>query len=80
MAGNGKNVAVGIDLGTCTSSVAVFEQQQGGGSRGKVRVVLDPEGRPTIPSVVAFTPAKQLVGQRALDQITQNPENTISGM
>jgi molecular chaperone DnaK (HSP70) len=39
MSGIVKNVAVGIDLGTCTSSVAVFERQQGGASRGKVPVV-----------------------------------------
>ena len=63
--------AVGIDLGTTNSVVAVMEG-------GKPTVVINSEGNRTTPSVVAFTrTGERLVGQIAKRQAVLNPENTI---
>src|ERR1700704_2909249 len=63
--------AVGIDLGTTNSVVAVMEG-------GKPTVVINSEGNRLTPSVVAFTPTgERLVGQLAKRQAVLNPENTI---
>ena len=62
---------IGIDLGTTNSVVAVME-----GSEPKV--IINEEGNPTTPSVVAFTKEGEiLVGQVAKRQAIANPENTI---
>jgi molecular chaperone DnaK len=63
--------AVGIDLGTTNSVVAVMEG-------GKPTVIANTEGGRTTPSVVAFTKTgERLVGQLARRQAVLNPENTI---
>jgi molecular chaperone DnaK len=63
--------AVGIDLGTTNSVVAVMEG-------GKPTVIINAEGNRLTPSVVAFTKDGQhLVGQLAKRQAVLNPENTI---
>lgn len=63
--------AVGIDLGTTNSVVAVMEG-------GKPTVIVNSEGSRTTPSVVAFTKTgERLVGQLAKRQGVLNPENTI---
>ena len=63
--------AIGIDLGTTNSVVAVV---QGGESV----VIPNQEGMRTTPSVVAFTEkGERLVGQIAKRQSITNPENTI---
>ena len=63
--------AVGIDLGTTNSVVAVMEG-------GKPTVIINSEGSRLTPSVVAFTKAgERLVGQLAKRQAVLNPENTI---
>ena len=63
--------AIGIDLGTTNSVVAVWEQ-------GQATVIQNAEGSRTTPSVVAFTKEKErLVGQVAKRQAVINPENTI---
>jgi molecular chaperone DnaK len=63
--------AIGIDLGTTNSCVAVME-----GSKPKV--IENAEGARTTPSVVAFTDSGEvLVGQPAKRQSITNPENTI---
>ena len=63
--------AVGIDLGTTNSVVAVMEG-------GKPTVIINSEGNRLTPSVVAFTNAgERLVGQLAKRQAVLNPENTI---
>jgi len=64
--------AVGIDLGTTNSVVAVMEG-------GKPTVIINSEGSRLTPSVVAFTKTgERLVGQLAKRQSVLNPENTIS--
>ena len=63
--------AIGIDLGTTNSCVAVME-----GSKAKV--IENAEGARTTPSMVAFTDdGEVLVGQPAKRQSITNPENTI---
>src|SRR3977135_3448649 len=63
--------AIGIDLGTTNSCVAVME-----GS--KARVIENAEGARTTPSMVAFTDdGEVLVGQSAKRQSITNPENTV---
>lgn len=63
--------AVGIDLGTTNSVVAVMEG-------GKPTVIANVEGSRTTPSVVAFSKSdERLVGQLARRQSVLNPENTV---
>src|ERR1700720_4609091 len=63
--------AIGIDLGTTNSCVAVMEGN-------KAKVIENSEGARTTPSMVAFTDDGQiLVGQPAKRQSITNPENTI---
>ncbi len=63
--------AVGIDLGTTNSVVAVMEG-------GKPTVIVNSEGSRTTPSVAAFKEdGERLVGQVARRQSVLNPENTL---
>lgn len=63
--------AIGIDLGTTNSVVAVV-------IGGEPVVIPNQEGSRTTPSVVAFTEkGERLVGQIAKRQAITNPENTI---
>ena len=64
--------AVGIDLGTTNSVVAVMEG-------GNLTVIINSEGNRLTPSVVGLTKTgERLVGQLARRQAVLNPENTIS--
>ncbi len=63
--------AIGIDLGTTNSCVAVLEA-------GEPTVIPNAEGGRTTPSVVAFTKTgERLVGQVAKRQAITNPDRTI---
>ena len=63
--------AVGIDLGTTNSVIAVVEG-------GQPTVIPNAEGSRTTPSVVAFTQqGERLVGQLARRQAILNPKGTI---
>ena len=62
--------AVGIDLGTTNSVVAVLEG-------GEPSVVANAEGNRTTPSIVAFKGEETLVGELAKRQAITNPDNTI---
>jgi|UniRef100_A0A7C3WPR8 molecular chaperone DnaK len=63
--------AIGIDLGTTNSCVAVMEG-------GEPKVIPNAEGGRTTPSVVAFTESgERLVGQIAKRQAITNPQNTV---
>src|SRR6476619_5266076 len=64
--------AVGIDLGTTNSVIAVWEG-------GEARVIPNAEGARTTPSVVAYTDTgERLVGQLARRQAILNPKGTIT--
>ncbi|MBN8660088.1 MAG: molecular chaperone DnaK [Candidatus Obscuribacter phosphatis] len=63
--------AVGIDLGTTNSVVAVMEG-------GQPTVIANAEGARTTPSVVAVSKSgERLVGQLARRQAVINPQNTV---
>ncbi|HEX5631464.1 MAG TPA: molecular chaperone DnaK [Acidimicrobiia bacterium] len=63
--------AVGIDLGTTNSVVAVFEG-------GEPTVIANAEGHRTTPSVVAFSKSGEvLVGEVAKRQAITNPDRTV---
>lgn len=62
--------AIGIDLGTCMSCVAVWQH-------GKVEVIANDQGNRTTPSYVAFTDTERLIGDAAKNQCAMNPVNTV---
>ena len=63
--------AIGIDLGTTNSCVAVMEGSDS-------RVIENADGGRTTPSMVGFAEGdERLVGQAAKRQAVTNPENTI---
>uniref|UniRef100_A0A0E0NTA7 Uncharacterized protein n=1 Tax=Oryza rufipogon TaxID=4529 RepID=A0A0E0NTA7_ORYRU len=68
--GDDDGPAVGIDLGTTYSCVAVWR-------RGRVEVIPNDQGNITTPSCVAFTDTWRLIGDAALNQAAMNPLNTI---
>ena len=61
---------IGIDLGTTNSCAAVLEA-------GAPKVIPNPEGSRTTPSVVAFKKGERIVGESAKRQALTNP-NTFS--
>ena len=62
--------AVGIDLGTTNSVVAVLEG-------GEPTVIANAEGNRTTPSIVAFKGSEVLVGELGKRQAITNPDNTV---
>ncbi|XP_077967379.1 heat shock 70 kDa protein cognate 4-like [Styela clava] len=62
--------AIGIDLGTTFSCVAVVKN-------GQVEVMQNDRGNRITPSYVAFTETEQLVGDAAKDGATNNFKNTV---
>ena len=63
---------IGIDLGTTNSAVAVLEG-------GEAKIITNPEGNRTTPSVVSFKNGEIQVGEVAKRQAVTNP-NTISSI
>lgn len=61
---------IGIDLGTTTSCVAVFDQ-------GSVKILENDFGETTTPSYVAFIGSERIVGKNAKRNMTKDPKNTI---
>ncbi|MEE1106698.1 molecular chaperone DnaK [Macrococcoides canis] len=62
---------IGIDLGTTNSCVSVLEG-------GEPKVIANPEGNRTTPSVVAFKNGETQVGEVAKRQAITNPNTIIS--
>ena len=63
---------IGIDLGTTNSCVSVLEA-------GEAKVIPNPEGGRTTPSVVSFKKGERIVGEAAKRQALTNP-NTVSSI
>ena len=63
---------IGIDLGTTNSCVAVMDG-------GECKVITNPEGNRTTPSVVAYKNGERIVGDAAKRQVVTN-KNTISSI
>ena len=63
---------IGIDLGTTNSAVAVLEGKE-------AKIITNPEGNRTTPSVVSFKDGETQVGEVAKRQAITNP-NTISSI
>ena len=62
---------IGIDLGTTNSCVAVMEGKE-------VKVITNPEGNRTTPSVVAFKDGEIVVGDAAKRQVVTNKDSVSS--
>ena len=62
--------AVGIDLGTTNSVIAVMEG-------GEPTVLVNTEGNRTTPSVIAFKDGNRMIGQVAKRQAVLNAQNTL---
>ncbi|MFA5660268.1 MAG: molecular chaperone DnaK [Bacilli bacterium] len=68
-----KEIIIGIDLGT-TNSVVSYRQAD-----GQIKVIPNPEGKPTTPSVVAFkADGEQINGEAAKRQAVTNPDTVLS--
>ncbi|PWA43658.1 heat shock protein 70 family [Artemisia annua] len=64
--------AIGIDLGTTYSCVAVWKQN-------RIEIITNDQGNRITPSSVAFNDTDRLVGDAAKNQAAYNPTNTIFG-
>ncbi|XP_057436454.1 heat shock cognate 70 kDa protein 2-like [Lotus japonicus] len=64
--------AIGIDLGTTYSCVAVWQEQN-----DRAEIIHNEQGNRTTPSFVAFTDTQRLIGDAAKNQAATNPTNTV---
>ncbi|KAF5442486.1 hypothetical protein F2P56_035138 [Juglans regia] len=62
--------AIGIDLGTTYSCVAVWQHD-------RVETIVNDQGNRTTPSCVAFTDMQHFTGDAAKNQIAMNPTNSV---
>ncbi|CAF3890057.1 unnamed protein product [Rotaria sp. Silwood1] len=65
-----RRTAIGVDLGTTYSSVAVLQY-------GNVEIIANEHGNRRTPSYIAFTKSGRLIGDEAKSQVALNPNNTI---
>ncbi|KAL9297467.1 hypothetical protein ACSQ67_023363 [Phaseolus vulgaris] len=72
MSKDNKGLAIGIDLGTTYSCVAVWLEEQ-----CRVEIIHNDQGNRTTPSCVAFTDNQRLIGDAAKNQAASNPTNTL---
>ncbi|XP_073042179.1 heat shock cognate 70 kDa protein-like [Primulina eburnea] len=72
MAANGERPAIGIDLGTTYSCVAVWRSRD-----DRVEIIPNDQGNRTTPSYVSFTETERLVGDAAKNLAAMNPVNTV---
>jgi molecular chaperone DnaK len=70
---SGRSLAVGIDLGTSNSVVAVIDRD------GSPRILTTPEGATMMPSLVWVSPRGPIVGEAAREGLDHSPDVTIFG-
>ncbi|XP_073121673.1 heat shock cognate 70 kDa protein-like [Henckelia pumila] len=70
MAGKNEGPAIGIDLGTTYSCVAVWQ-------RDRVEIIPNDQGNRITPSYVAFNETECLIGDAAKNVVARNPTNTV---
>ena len=67
-----RKIILGIDLGTTNSVASVFQADK------TVKVIPNPEGTNTTPSIVAFkSNGEVIIGNAAKRQLALNPDNTV---
>ena len=66
-----KEIILGIDLGTTNSVVSIIEN-------GNPKILENPNGKRTTPSVVAFKNGETIVGEVAKRQLETNPDSISS--
>lgn len=69
-----RSLAVGIDLGTTNSVVAIIDRD------GAPRILTTSEGSTTMPSLVWFSPSGPVVGEAAREGLDHAPDLTIFGV
>ncbi|KAI3797440.1 hypothetical protein L1987_32697 [Smallanthus sonchifolius] len=67
-----EGTAIGIDLGTTYSCVAVWFDKH-----NRVEIIPNQQGNRITPSCIAWNGIEMLVGEAAKNQITRNPKNTV---
>lgn len=72
MAGESEAPAIGIDLGTIYSCVAVWRND-------RVEIIPNDQGNRVTPSYVAFNETERLIGDAAKNVVAFNPTNTVFG-
>ncbi|XP_073306902.1 heat shock cognate 70 kDa protein-like [Primulina huaijiensis] len=70
MAPKTEGTAIGIDLGTTYSCVAVWRHD-------RVEIIPNDLGNRTTPSYVAFKQSECLIGDAAMNEVAMNPTNTV---
>ncbi|XP_073126891.1 heat shock cognate 70 kDa protein-like isoform X1 [Henckelia pumila] len=70
MAGKSEGPAIGIDLGTTHSCVAVWHHD-------RVQIIPNDQGNRVTPSLVAFNETERLIGDAAKNVMAINPTNTV---
>ncbi|TKY64894.1 Mediator of RNA polymerase II transcription subunit 37c [Spatholobus suberectus] len=72
MAANDSTPAIGIDLGTTYTCVAVWRHD-------RVEIIVNDQGNRTTPSYVAFNHTERMIGDAAKNQAATDPTNTVFG-
>ena len=70
MEGSSQQPAIGIDLGTTYSCVAVWRNSQ-------IEIMANDQGNRTTPSWVAFTETQRYIGEGAQKQAFKNYKNSL---
>ena len=63
-------VAIGIDLGTTTTCLGIWQND-------RVEIIANDQGNRTTPSYVSFTKDERLIGDAAKQLAATNPTNTV---